>query len=222
MSNDPRQIELEREFRKLNYLYVRKRQVQAEARRVSFQYQMMITKEALANAFAACLEESLPRRVGLQPLFEEHYDRIFGGRRYSAKHYLCCYWHYRKIDSASSGSSDRRQAKFIVAFFLCEELGRDIRDSQDEFLAMCEAPQWYPRLHAEHQRLLGITFDSALRYYRNARGKGKQAAEITPFFKRGDVYKGFTAFWSSQPNASLRTRFDRSAGRFLDLLENPA
>ncbi|MEX2645332.1 MAG: AIPR family protein [Gaiellaceae bacterium] len=222
MSNDPRQIELEREFRKLNYLYVRKRQVQAEARRVSFQYQMMITKEALANAFAACLEESLPKRVGLQPLFEDHYDRIFGGRRYSAKHYLCCYWHYKKVESLAWGISDRRQAKFVVTYFLWQQFGSDIRASEDEFLAFCEAPQWYPRLTEEYHRLLRLTFDSVLRYYRKERGTGRQTVEVTPFFKRTDVYKGYEAFWPSAVNATLRTRFDKSADRFRDLLKNPA
>jgi hypothetical protein len=222
MSNDPRQIELEREFRKLNYLYVRKRQVQAEARRVSFQYQMMITKEALANAFAACLDESLPRRVGLQPLFEDYYDRIFGGRRYSVKHYLCCYWHYKKIDSMARGQTERQWAKFVVTYFLWQRIGGDIRESEDEFIAMCEAPQWYSRLDGEHQRLLRITFDSVLRYYRRERGTGHNAVEISPFFKRADVYGGFEKFWPSQTNATVRGRFERSAARFTELLNHPA
>jgi hypothetical protein len=222
MSNDPRQIELERQFRKLNYLYVRKRQVQAEARRVSFQYQAIITKEALANAFGACLEESLPRRVGIQPLFDEHYDRIFGGRRYSIKHYLCAWWHYRKIDLMARGVSDHHQAKFVVAYFLWQEFGADIRASEDNFIKACEAPQWHPRLDAEHRRLLHLTFDSALRYYRKERGTGRDAVEVTPFFKRADVYKGYEAFWPTAANATLRSRFDRSSMRFRELLKDPA
>jgi hypothetical protein len=222
MSNDPRQIELEREFRKLNYLYVRKRQVQAEARRVSFQYQTMITKEALANAFGACLEESLPRRVGLQPLFEEHYGRIFGGRRYSVKYYLCCYWHYKKIDLMAWGNTERQWAKFVVTYFLWQEIGSDLRAADDDFIGMCEAPHWYPRLSEEYERLLRITFDSVLRYYRRERGVGRDAAEVSPFFKRADVGKGYEAFWPTQANATLRTRFDRSASRLRDLLRDPA
>src|SRR5204863_9159636 len=77
MSNDPRQIELEREFRKLNYLYIRKRQVQSEARSVGYTYAAAIKKEDLANAVGACLEESLPRRVGKEPIFDEYYNKIF-------------------------------------------------------------------------------------------------------------------------------------------------
>lgn len=222
MSNDPRQIELEREFRKLNYLYVRKRQVQSEARRVSFQYQTMVTKEALANAFGACLDESLPRRVGLQPLFEEHYDRIFGGRRYSVKHYLCCFWHYKKIDFMARGVTDRQWAKFVVTYFLWQEFGPDLRASDDDFIAMCESPQFYPRLNQEHQRLLRLSYDSVLRYYRKERGSGRNSVEVSPFFKRADVYKGYEAFWPTEANATLRTRYNKSASRFRELLKDPA
>jgi hypothetical protein len=182
----------------------------------------MITKEQLANAFAACLDESLPRRVGLQPLFEEHYDRIFGGRRYSVKHYLCCYWHYKKIDHMACGNTDRQWAKFVVTYFLWDELGTDIRASEDDFIAMCEAPHWYPKLDDEHKRLLRLTFDSVLRYYRRERGTGRDAAEVSPFFKRGDVYKGYLSFWPTNANASLRTRYERSVARFRDLLNDPA
>jgi hypothetical protein len=183
---------------------------------------LTITKEALANAFGACLEESLPRRVGLQPLFEEHYDRIFGGRRYSVKHYLCCYWHFKKIDQMAFGVPERQWAKFVVTYFLWQELGRAIRASENDFIAACEAPQWYPRLTVEYDRLVRLTFDSALRYYRKHRGTGRNAVELSPFFKRADVYKGFEAFWPSEANETLRSRFNRSAARFRELVEAPA
>lgn len=66
-----------------------------------------------------------------------------------------------------------------------------------------------------------MTFDSVLRYYRKERGTGRQAVEVTPFFKRTDVYKGYETFWPTAANATLRTRFDKSASRFRDLLKNP-
>jgi hypothetical protein len=221
MSNDPRQIELEREFRKLNYLYVRKSQVQAEARRVSFHYQTMITKEELANAFGACLQESMPRRVGLQPLFQEHYDRIFP-RRYSVKRYLCSIWHYRNVNSLARGKSDRQWAKFVVTFFLWKELEVDIRDSENNFILMCEGPKVFPHTHAAFQGLINVTFDSALRYYRSARGTGRGMVEVSPFFKRGDVYSGFEDFWPTKVNEALRKRFERTLVRFKQLLLAPA
>jgi hypothetical protein len=218
MSNDQRQIELEREFRKLNYLYVRKRQVQGEARAASFQYEALIKKEDLARYFAACLQESLPRRVGLQPLFDEYYGLIFGGRRYTAKHYLCCYWHGRNVDNYARGSTERQWAKYVVTYFIWDRLGAKIRRHADCFIKAFENPAAGSQLNAEYQRLLRYLFDTTLRFYRSERGRGSNAIEVSPFFKRGDVYLKFEGYWSSTTNSEARGRFDRAAARFCELL----
>ena len=63
-------------------------------------------------------------------------------------------------------------------------------------------------------RLIGITFESVLRFYRRERGTGKDAIEVSPFFKRADVYQRFQAFWPTQGNATLRTRYERARDRF--------
>src|SRR5712664_1438356 len=53
MSNDRRQIEIERHFRKLGYLYLRKRQTRSEAKRYSHAHdQFLVKKEELAQAVA--------------------------------------------------------------------------------------------------------------------------------------------------------------------------
>lgn len=223
MSNDPRQSQLEREFRKLNYLYVRKRQLQAEAKKVGFKYKEMIRKEDLANTFGACLAPSLPRNVGLQPLFEDpHYERIFG-KRNSAKDYLCCFWHYRNVHRQSRGSGEKIWAKFVVVYFLWDHFRAEIQRFQDRFIGMCEGPRLTGnrKLNAEYQRLISTTYDSALRYYRADRGRGIEAVEVSPFFKRSGSYDGFARFWPKRTNASLRTRFNKSASRFKALLAEP-
>jgi hypothetical protein len=76
------------------------------------------------------------------------------------------------------------------------------------------APWLYPRLNESYRRLIQISFDSALRYYRQNRGRGADAVEISPFFKRQDVYKGFEAFWKSKENATLRKPFESATVRF--------
>jgi hypothetical protein len=91
----------------------------------------------------------------------------------------------------------------------------------DNFIAMCEAPPLYPKLDDEHQRLLRISFDSVLRYYRSERASGSNAVEVSPFFKRADVHKGYEVFWPGAANATLRKRFERSAPRFRALLKDP-
>jgi hypothetical protein len=213
MANDPRQIQLEREFRKLNYLYVRKRQVQSEARSVSYTYTAVIKKEDLANAVGACIEESLPRRVGKEPLFDDYYNRVFS-RSFSISRFLCCYWHYTTIDRLARGNPQRQWAKFVVVYFLWQEFGAEIRSAAETFRLMSEAPWLYSQLNESYRRLIEIAFDSALRYYRQNRGRGADAVEISPFFKRQDVYAGFEVFWASKENASLRKPFESAAARF--------
>lgn len=61
-SNDRRQIEIERAFRKLGYLYLRKRQSKSEARRFAGGRWHTVKKEELAQAVAACdIDPLLPR-----------------------------------------------------------------------------------------------------------------------------------------------------------------
>jgi hypothetical protein len=55
MSNDRRQIEIERQLRKLHYLYLRKRMTKGEARRAAgARHMRLIKKDELAQAVAAC------------------------------------------------------------------------------------------------------------------------------------------------------------------------
>jgi hypothetical protein len=69
MANDRRQVELERELRKLGYAYLRKRQAKSEARRFIGQHYTMVTKEELAQAVAACeLDPEIVRSEGKEGL----------------------------------------------------------------------------------------------------------------------------------------------------------
>jgi len=78
MSNDRRQIELERELRKRRYLYLRKRQTKGEARRDAGKQYQMISKEELAQAVAGCDLDPIIIRSGREKLFEEdRYTSVF-------------------------------------------------------------------------------------------------------------------------------------------------
>jgi len=76
VSNDRRQIEIERQFRKLGYWYIRKRQTRKEARKVAGSKRfIMITKDQLAQAVAGCDFDPAIVREGKEGLFEE---RLYG------------------------------------------------------------------------------------------------------------------------------------------------
>lgn len=74
MSNDKRQIEIERAFRKLRYLYIRKRQSRAEVRKMAGANRFWtVSKEEVAQAVAACDLDPVILRLGKERLFEEDY-----------------------------------------------------------------------------------------------------------------------------------------------------
>src|SRR6185503_15882731 len=72
MSSDRRQIEIDRELRKVGYYYVRKRQKKSEARRAAGgRHWFFIRKEEVAQAVAACDLDPAVVRQGKERLFEE-------------------------------------------------------------------------------------------------------------------------------------------------------
>jgi hypothetical protein len=79
MANDRRQIEIERNLRKLDYHYLRKRQSKSEARRqAGVRRATFIKKEELAQAVAACDMDPSIVRSGKEQLFEErYYEQVF-------------------------------------------------------------------------------------------------------------------------------------------------
>jgi AIPR protein len=81
-SNDQRQVALEREFARLQYRYIRKRQTKREARRTQIaHYWFWIKKEELAQAVAGCELDPNAVRSGKEGLFKPpYYDRLFDGR----------------------------------------------------------------------------------------------------------------------------------------------
>lgn len=97
MSNDRRQIDIERQVRKLDYLYLRKRMTKGEARRAAgARHLRLLKKDELAQAVAGCdLDPSIVRE-GKERLFEERwYDQMFptGDPNY----YLSRYWLLRQV-----------------------------------------------------------------------------------------------------------------------------
>lgn len=110
MSNDRRQIEIERQLRKLNYLYLRKRMTKSEARRAgNARHFRLVKKEELAQAVAGCdLDPSIVRE-GKERLFEERwYGQIFPTG--DPKYYLSRYWLMRMVSYAARGYPERAYA----------------------------------------------------------------------------------------------------------------
>jgi hypothetical protein len=218
MSNDRRQIEIERQLRKLNYLYLRKRMTKGEARRAAgARHLPLVKKEELAQAVAACdLDPSIVRE-GKERLFEERwYGQIFptGEPHY----YLSRYWLLRQVSYAARGYPERAYAKWLVLNFawislepLCRARGR-----MDAFRRACELDTGFvlnPLIRA-----IDAAFVAALRFYRGKRGTGQKAIDVSTFFQRRNLHKEFGKYWRGARNKS-RTAYNRAWTKFRKALE---
>jgi len=215
MSSDRRQIEIDRELRKVGYYYVRKRQKKSEARRAAGgRHWFFIRKEEVAQAVAACDLDPAVVRQGKERLFEERlYPAVYPTT--DAAYYLSRYWLSREVSYAARGYPERAYAKWLVLNFMWEQLAPIVRAraGAEAFRAVCERGG-APAL----TRAIDASFIAALRFYRAKRGRGQKAADVSTFFKRRGLHKTFGKFWRGSGNASRGafraawTRYQRRLG----------
>ena len=204
MSNDRRQIEIERQFRKLGYMYLRKRQTRSEARRFSHtHHQFIVKKEELAQAVAACDLDPVIVREGKEGLFEERlYGRVFPTG--DPLFYLCRYWLMKEVSSAAWGFPERAYAKWLVLNFRWSKLGTGIRgrSNMEAFRLACERQR--SNVVVPLKRAADALFRAALAFFRAKRGKGETALDVSSFFKHKNLDHDFTRYWGSPANSHRR------------------
>jgi hypothetical protein len=137
MANDAEQVRIEREFRKRNYAYERKRQDVKEFAEKAFKYRK-VKKEDLANALSATILG--PHTVRRTAQWEEKYPRLFSGSR-PITDYLVRWWASREVASAAAVPVE---ARWVVLASLwnwsdapvCDALSRDA--DRQAFLRACQ------------------------------------------------------------------------------------
>ena len=208
VSNDRRQVELQRELRKRGYLYLRKRESKGEARRsASSKRYILVKKEDLARAVAGCDLDPVEARSGIENLFDEDkYNLIFPTS--DPQYYLLRYWLMRKVSYAAHGYPERGYAKWLVLGFIWSRLQPLLNTvaKRDNFIHKMECGDEgvdLPLFSAVKK-----TYQAALTYWRKNRGKGAKATDVSTFFrnKRGRD-KEFKSFWQGKNNKS-RKGFD--------------
>lgn len=215
MANDRQQVLLEREFRKLGYQYLRKRQTKAEARRmVRAQYQFLVKKEELAQAVAACELDPAVVRAGKERLFEErYYPTVFASS--SAGDYLDRYWMMRHVSRVARGYPERAYAKWLVLHTVWELLEKDVKQSKGSFRTASET--WDGDVLEPLERCVDALFKGALHLYRNKRGRGPSATDISTFFQRRGLHETFASFWRRGPKTA-KAQFKRGRQQFVQAL----
>ncbi len=216
-ANDPIQISLERRLRALGYHYVRKRAAKAEIRSQAPTSDFIVTRDELAQAVGATLEQGMPRRLGRERLFHDPtYRTIF--RTEDPYFYLVRHWLWTLVDRTARGSSDRQWAKYVVMFFVWERVRPQIEANKATKRAFVTANEhrWkHTRVMQPLAQLVEEAFHAANRYYAKERGRGSERVDLATFFKRKDVYDGFVRFWRSHDNSAIRrARFQKASRAF--------
>lgn len=197
MANDRRQIEIERNLRKLNYQYLRKRQSKGEAKREGgLKHRFLVTKEELAQVTAACDLDPLVVREGKEQLFEErYYPQVFPTS--DADYYLSRYWLAKHVSRQAKGYPERAYAKWLVLHFVWNRLAPLLRQKAQKRSFRIESEK---TLFDALGKAVESAFKGASAYYRSNRGAGEKQVDPSSFFKRMNHHKEFQNFWESASN----------------------
>ena len=214
-ANDSEQVRIDRELRRLNYQYIRKRQAKAEARRLfGTPSRFQIKKAEVARAVAAAELDPASVLLGTEKLFEEpHYSQIFDGRR--SKDYLSLIWLDRAIKYIARGR-ERRYARWLILNFAWKSLrgalGRE--PGKSNFIYVSERLAEWHRLQPLYA-FSDLLLRAALAFYRANRGKGIEAVDLFTFFKRSNLDVEFERFWRSSSTQSVRSRARKALANFV-------
>lgn len=221
VANDDIQICLQREMRKSNYQYIRKRMSKREARRLMGQGYLQIEKRELAQAVAACLLDPVIVRKGKEKLFETpNYESIFSSKQISF--YLPKYWLMRVVQYSATGYPQRAYAKWVVLNFFWNTIRKYIDSgySEKKFRYVCEhafGRTWYWKdVRKAFKPLNNATisvFRAAIQFYNAKKGKGEEAKDISGFFNRINLHNDFKRFWSTRKNTH-RKEFQKNINKF--------
>lgn len=221
MSNDRRQIVLERQLRKLHYLYLRKRMTKGEAKRAAgVRHLRLVKKEEIAQAVAACDLDPFLVREGKEGLFEEGiYGQVFPNG--DPKYYLSRYWAMRFVSYAARGFPERAYAKWLVLNHVWSRLDANTRSraGAEAFRSSCERDD--NAVGVPLLRAIDAAYRASLAFYRDRRGSGPTAIDVSTFFKRRNLHKEFGRYWRGGKNGQ-RKHFDRAWVRFEKALKAEA
>lgn len=209
-SNDAEQVRIEREFKKLNYFYIRKRMSKSEAVKYGAnKYAYRISKGELAQAVAACTVDPYEVRLGKDRLFEDDiYSKLFNGRK--ASEYITIYWLYRHVSYWSKGNDRTVYAKWHALNLLWNLLQSDLKKNsyRDQFRKMVEREKRFYKELQPLKKLIRETFQLTLYFYRKNKKVDGKIQEARDFYKHINYHKKLFSFYekSSQHRQKINSQ----------------
>lgn len=202
-ANDRQQVVIEREMRKLGgYLYLRKRQSKGEARTAAGRRtDVVIKKEEVARAVAACELDPAVVREGTERLFSDrYYPRVFPSE--DPHFYLIRFWLMRAVLKEARGTLERTYARWVVLHFIFTDMGSDLKRRARQFEAVMRSPRRYLREFSNMEKVVTPVVLAAVKFYRSA--SARDGVDPNTFFQRQGQGRAFATYWSSQSNTRQR------------------
>ena len=219
-SNDIEQVRIEREFRKLNYHYLRKKMSKAEARRtIGGKYRWVIKKEEIARSVGACVLDPYEVRSGKDRLFEDElYSIIFSGR--SGPEYLNFYWLDRFVSYWGRRESRLAYARWIVVNFIWSRLGKALSRPtlRENFRRASERSKKYEWELLPLDNIAKSIFSTAMTFYRSNKRRDGKVLDEAAFFNHKNLHHQFEKFWVKQ-STNKRNLFNKRLKEFINRLQ---
>jgi hypothetical protein len=220
-SNDPEQVRIEKEMKKLNYFYIRKRMNKSEVSKYGGdRYSFKINKEELARAMAAVKIDPYEIRLGKDRLFEDDvYSEIFDGR--SAADYLSAYWITRHVSYWVKENNKYSYAKWIVVNYLWFLLGSELKKiaKREAFRKISERPRKFASELKSLDDLCKLTLRLSLRFYTANKVIDGRVQEPINFFKHIKYHLFFRQYL--QANEKVATdKIGQLKKRFIESLDS--
>lgn len=184
ITNDRRQIELERELRKCGYLYLRKSQTKGEAKiTAGNKYMRLIKKDELAQAIAGCELDPYFVRAGKEKLFgEDFYTSLFPNA--DPNYYLPRYWLMKEVAYCAKGYPERAYAKWLALGFVWSYLNPLVKSKKNAEVFRRKLEKQEEAILKLLHRAINAVFNGTIRYYRKNRGTGTRALDPSAFFQK--------------------------------------
>ncbi len=214
VSNDYIQVYIERSLRKLGYQYIRKKQTKSEARRLfGSQGYYQIDKLETSQAVASCEFDPAIVRKGKENLFEDpYYKSIFSSR--SMSYYLSRYWLMRQVQYVARGHPEWAYAKWLILHKAWAKVSKIIATGEGErkFRHNCENYSYNQVLTLLQNAISGM-FRASILLFKQERGEGEEAQDVSTFFKLTKLDRRLDVFWNSSKNPH-RSKADRELRLF--------